>query len=157
MVSNWDLRLFPLNLKFLKFKQTAQTLIRPRRTLCLNWDCTVWQCPKYPSPGFTDNPLSKALWRHNDKNSAVTWISFDYNWSMIIMQTTAIRKFWRLYTMDRMWTIDPNMVQWRTYNENTTDILYQYFLQRQLLHQNQNRGIAVIAIINNLHRLRIPQ
>ena len=48
---------------------------------------TICQCPKCPSPGFRDNPLSTALWRHNDNtreaiNNRVTWVSsnarFDY-------------------------------------------------------------------------------
>ena len=57
MVLKGDLRLFQLTFNFLSFKQTVQTLIRR-------------QCPEYPSPSFIDKPLSTALRRHSDKNSA---------------------------------------------------------------------------------------
>ena len=58
IVLNGDLRQFHLTLNFQLFKQTVQTLIRR-----LIWLCTVCQCPKCPSPGFTDTPLSTAIWR----------------------------------------------------------------------------------------------
>ena len=67
---NRNLWLFHLTLNFLLFKQTVQTLIRRRVLWRLIWVCTVCQCPKCPSSGFTDNPLSTALWRHSDKNNA---------------------------------------------------------------------------------------
>ena len=44
---------------------TQCRLIRRRVLWRLILVCTVCQCP---SPGFTDNPLCTALWRHSDKN-----------------------------------------------------------------------------------------
>ena len=70
MVLNGDLRLFASILNLLLFKQTVQSLIRRRILRCLIWVCTVCQCSKCPSPGFTDSPLSTTLWRHSDKKSA---------------------------------------------------------------------------------------
>ena len=71
MVLNGDLRLFHLTINFLQFKQTVQTPIRRRLLWRLMWFSTVCQCPSTkPSPGFTDNSLYTAPWRHSDKNSA---------------------------------------------------------------------------------------
>ena len=58
---------FQLTLDFLYFKQTVLTLTRCVILWHLIWVWTVCQCP---SPGFTDNRLYTALWRHSDKNSA---------------------------------------------------------------------------------------
>ena len=52
---------------FQSVKQTVQTLIRRRVLRRLIWVCTVSHCFKCPSPDFTDNPLSIALWRHSEK------------------------------------------------------------------------------------------
>ena len=73
MVLNGVLILFVLTLISLIFKQTVQNLIRHRVPQCLIWVCTVCQCT---SPGFTDNPLYTALWRHSDKNSAAINIRY---------------------------------------------------------------------------------
>ena len=68
MVLNGDLLLFPSTLNFLWFKWTVQTLIRRR---VLIWFCTVCQCPKCLSQGFTKKKKKKkkTLWHHSDSNS----------------------------------------------------------------------------------------
>ena len=65
MVLKGDLRLFHLTFNFLKFKQTVRTMIRRHSVPSdLNIHC---QFPKCPSPGFTDNLLSIAIYRHSGK------------------------------------------------------------------------------------------
>ena len=63
MVLNGVLRLFHLTLTSLWFKQTVQTLIRRPVLWRLIWVCIVCQCPKCPSPGFTDISLYQ---QHSD-------------------------------------------------------------------------------------------
>ena len=61
-------------------------------------DLTVCQCL---SPGFTDNPLSTALWCQSDNNRMAinshyldfVWHMIWLHWSMIIMWTIALRNF----------------------------------------------------------------
>ena len=54
----------------------------------LIWICTICQCPSTkPSPGFTDNTLYTALWRHSDKKSAAAnkrYRAVWFQWSTII-------------------------------------------------------------------------
>ena len=104
MVLYRDLRLFYLTLDFLNFLWH------------LIWVCTVCQCP---SPGFTDNPLYTALWRHSDKNNAAinnSYLDFVQTPSLISLVNDnhvdnnlkkTLRKFWCMYTMAQ--TINPKI------------------------------------------------
>ena len=96
MVLDGYLTLFTLNLNFLKFKQTVQTLIRRRFCQC-------------SSSGFRDNPLYKALWRRSDKNSADInnrYLDFVQTRGLISLvndnhMDNNLMVFWCMHTMKR--------------------------------------------------------
>ena len=115
MVLNGELSHLTFNFPW--FKEPVHTLIRRRALLWVYTDC---QYPKCPSPSFTDNPLTTALWRHSDKNRA------------------AIFNRYLDFVLRAVWWVNDNHVD--NYLKETLALVYYGSMVKKNLHKKGTLG-----------------